>query len=119
MDFISKKLLDYCISHSSKESEILKELNKTTSKIDNVEFIAKTGNTSSQLLVELNNSNLEPPYGLISILIGVNNQFQGKSQQEFKDDFIKIVDKSLALLNGNKERLFVLSSQNHCHKQWL
>ncbi len=30
MDFISKKLLDYCISHSSKESEILKELNRQT-----------------------------------------------------------------------------------------
>ena len=89
--------------------QLLKELNKTTSKINNVEFIAKTGDTSSQLLSEMNNSNLEPPYGLISILIGVNNQFQGKSQQEFKDDFIKIIDKSIALLNGNKERLFVLS----------
>ena len=30
MDFISEKLLDYCISHSSKESEILKELNRQT-----------------------------------------------------------------------------------------
>ena len=89
--------------------QLLKELNKTTSKIDNVEFIANTGDTSSQLLAEMNNSNLEPPYGLISILIGVNNQFQDKSQQEFKDDFIKIIDKSIALLNGNKERLFVLS----------
>ena len=30
MNFISEKLLDYCISHSSKESEILKELNRQT-----------------------------------------------------------------------------------------
>ena len=30
MDFVGKKLLDYCISHSSKESEILKELNRQT-----------------------------------------------------------------------------------------
>ena len=30
MDFISEKLLDYCISHSSKESEILRELNRQT-----------------------------------------------------------------------------------------
>jgi acyl-CoA thioesterase-1 len=89
--------------------QLLKELNKTNSKINNVEFIAKTGATSSELYTAINNSNLEPPYGLISILIGVNNQFQGKSQQEFKDDFIKIINKSIALLNGNKERLFVLS----------
>ena len=30
MNFISEKLLNYCISHSSKESEILKELNRQT-----------------------------------------------------------------------------------------
>lgn len=30
MEFISEKLLDYCISHSSKESEILRELNRQT-----------------------------------------------------------------------------------------
>ena len=30
MDFISDKLLDYCISHSSKESDILRELNRQT-----------------------------------------------------------------------------------------
>ena len=87
----------------------MKELNKTTSKINSIEFIARTGDISTQLLSNMNNSNLEPPYGLISILIGVNNQFQNKSQQEFKDDFVKIIEKSIALLNGNKERLFVLS----------
>ena len=30
MNFISEKLLNYCLSHSSKESEILKELNRQT-----------------------------------------------------------------------------------------
>ena len=30
MDFISEKLLDYCISHSSNESKILRELNRQT-----------------------------------------------------------------------------------------
>ena len=30
MNFINEKLLNYCISHSSKESEILKELNRQT-----------------------------------------------------------------------------------------
>ena len=30
MNFISEKLLNYCISHSNKESEILKELNRQT-----------------------------------------------------------------------------------------
>ena len=30
MNFIGEKLLDYCITHSSKESDILKELNRQT-----------------------------------------------------------------------------------------
>ena len=31
----------------------------------------------------MNNSNLEPPYGLVSLLIGVNNQYQGQNANEF------------------------------------
>ena len=89
--------------------KLIHELNKTTDKINKIEFIAKSGATSSQLLTAINNAKLEPSFGLISILIGVNNQFQGKSQIEFKEDFIKILQKSISLVNGNKSRIFVLS----------
>jgi acyl-CoA thioesterase-1 len=89
--------------------KLINELNKTTEKINKIEFIAMSGATSSQLLTAINNAKLDPSFGLISILIGVNNQFQGKSQIEFKEDFIKILQKSISLVNGNKSRIFVLS----------
>ena len=62
-----------------------------------------------QLKNGMNNSNLEPPYGLISLLIGVNNQFQGQNANGFRPEFIEILEKSLKLVNNRKERFFVIS----------
>ena len=44
---------------------------------------AKTGWTAHELKTEINNSKLDYPYDWVSLLIGVNNQYQGKSLKEF------------------------------------
>ncbi len=88
---------------------LLNELNKTTQKINKIEFIAQTGWTSSRLIQAIDQKNIEPAYGLISLLIGVNNQFQNKTQTEFRNEFIELLNTSLRLLNNNKNRLIVLS----------
>ena len=88
---------------------LLNELNKTTQKINKIEFIAETGWTSSRLIQAIDQKNIEPAYGFISLLIGVNNQFQNKSQVEFRNEFIELLNTSLRLLNNNKSRLIVLS----------
>jgi hypothetical protein len=56
--------------------QFLNELKLYTSAIDTLQIIATSGWRVDQLKNGMNNSNLEPPYGLISLLIGVNNQFQ-------------------------------------------
>ena len=89
--------------------QLFNELKKSTDKIDSIKFIAKTGTTSSQLLAAIDNANLQPPFGLISLLIGVNNQFQNRSQEEFKNEFIELIETSLRLLDDNKNKLFILS----------
>ena len=89
--------------------QLFNELKKSTDKIDSIKFIAKTGTTSSQLLAAIDNANLQSPFGLISLLIGVNNQFQNRSQEEFKNEFIELIETSLRLLDDNKNKLFILS----------
>ena len=88
---------------------LLNELNKTTQKINKIEFIAETGWTSSRLIQAIDQKNIEPAYGFISLLIGVNNQFQNKSQVEFRNEFIELLNTCLRLLNNNKSRLIILS----------
>ena len=104
----------YTIGQSVKINErwpvqFLKELKTNTSAIDTLQIIAQTGWRVDQLKEAMNNSNLEPPYGLVSLLIGVNNQFQGQEAVGFRPEFIEILEKSLKLVENRTERLFVVS----------
>ena len=104
----------YTIGQSVEISErwpvqFLKELKINTSAIDTLQIIAQTGWRVDQLKEAMNSSNLEPPYGLVSLLIGVNNQFQGQNANDFKPEFIEILEKSLKLVENRTERLFVVS----------
>jgi lysophospholipase L1-like esterase len=89
--------------------QFLKELKSSTNAIDTLQIIAQTGWRVDQLKEAMNNSDLQPPYGLVSLLIGVNNQFQGQNANDFRPEFIEILEKSLKLVNNRKERLFVVS----------
>ena len=104
----------YTIGQSVEISErwpvqFLKELKTNTSAIDTLQIIAQTGWRVDQLKEAMNNSNLVPPYGLVSLLIGVNNQFQGQDVIGFRPEFIEILEKSLKLVENRTERLFVVS----------
>ena len=89
--------------------QFLKELKSSTNAIDTLQIIAQTGWRVDQLKEAMNNSDLQPPYGLVSLLIGVNNQFQGQDAVGFRPEFIEILEKSLKLVENRTERLFVIS----------
>ena len=48
-------------------------------------------------------------YDFVSLLIGVNNQYRGRSIESFKKDFIELLERSIKYANGKKERVFVVS----------
>lgn len=71
--------------------------------------IARTGWTTTNLLNAVASANLSNEFDLVTLLIGVNNQFQGKSIQQYKKEFITLLLKSIALAEGDKENVIVLS----------
>ena len=89
--------------------QFLSELKLYTKYIDTLQIIARSGWRVDQLKEEMNNSKLEPPYGLVSLLIGTNNQFQKQDANDFRPEFIEMLEKSLKLVKDRKERLFVIS----------
>ena len=48
-----------------------------------LQIIAQTGWRVDELIDEMNKSDLSAPYGLVSLLIGVNNQYRGRSIESF------------------------------------
>ena len=77
--------------------------------INNPDIIATTGWTTGNLLDALNNNPPKKTYSVVSILIGVNNQCQGKSLDEYKTQFTELLYKAIFYAGNNKNHVFVLS----------
>ena len=60
---------------------------------DTIKIIAETGFSTNELIQAIDNAGLEKRYNLISIQIGVNDQFRGNSIELFKQDFKKLVQR--------------------------
>jgi phospholipase/lecithinase/hemolysin len=45
----------------------------------------------------------------VTLLIGVNNQYRGRSVESYKVDFEKMLQRAIAFARGNKSRVIVLS----------
>ena len=76
----------------------------------NPQIIARTGWTTGDLLEALDEKKLiQGHYDIVSLLIGVNNQFQGRSQQEYQEEFNRLLNRSIELASGMTSHVFVLS----------
>jgi lysophospholipase L1-like esterase len=74
-----------------------------------VKIIARTGWTTSELWQGIQVSDLQPPYDLVSLLIGVNNQYRGYDIEAYRAQFDFLLKKSIEYAGGNANRVVVLS----------
>ena len=74
---------------------------------ETLKVIAKTGWTTTNLLSALEKEDVSN-YNLVSLLIGVNNQFQGLSFGKFKTEFDELLELSIEIAK-NKKHVFVVS----------
>jgi lysophospholipase L1-like esterase len=72
-------------------------------------IIARTGWTTDELSSAIDETELTPPYDLVSLLIGVNNQYRGRPVEEYRSEFTGLLDRALGFSGLRPERLFVLS----------
>lgn len=72
-------------------------------------IIAVTGWTTGDLKNAIAQANLTPKYDMVTLLIGVNNQYRGYTQSEYRTEFVQLLNTAISFANGNKQRVFVLS----------
>jgi len=72
-------------------------------------IIATTGWRTDDLSNAMDDENLASDYNLVSLLIGVNNQFQGKSVEDYKPEFEALLNRAINLAGGIKDNVFVVS----------
>lgn len=73
------------------------------------EIIATTGWTSSELQSAIKVAALKQKFNLVTLLIGVNNQYRGESLHVYREEFKDLLQTALDFTEGNTERVFVLS----------
>lgn len=78
---------------------------------DNVlDIVATNGWTTRQLINGIAQRNtLRSRYDLVSLLIGVNNQFQGRSIEEYRIEFAELLNTAIGRAGGDKDKVFVVS----------
>lgn len=72
-------------------------------------IIAKTGWTTSELQEAIKKENLSTRFTVVTLLIGVNNQYRGESREKYRKEFKELLQTAIGFAGGNKARVFVLS----------
>lgn len=73
------------------------------------EIIATTGHTTDELVNSINETTTLKNYDIVSVLIGVNNQYRGRAVENFELEFESLLLKAIAFANNIASHVFVLS----------
>ncbi len=76
-------------------------------------IIARTGWTTDELKAGIEAADQEYPllekYDRVSLLIGVNNQYRGRSADQYREEFTSLLEQALGYAGGNPDHVVVVS----------
>lgn len=90
-------------------AQMVKFIKAKNISIKDADIIALTGWTTGDLLNALDKNTLKNNYSFVTLLIGVNNQYQGRTLDEYKNQFTELLNRSIAYAGNNKNHVFVIS----------
>lgn len=85
-------------------------LRKDSVDVTNPDIIARTGWTTAELQDEIRRSGNQKIYALVSLMIGVNNQYRGQSQDRYRTEFATLLQTAIKFAGGKATHVFVLST---------
>lgn len=73
------------------------------------EIVAQTGWTTDELMAGIEAQRFLPSYNLVTLLIGVNNQYRHRQLDNYADEFTRLLEKAIALASHQPQQVVVLS----------
>jgi lysophospholipase L1-like esterase len=73
------------------------------------QVIAVTGWTTDELAEAIEKADLKPNYDLVTLLIGVNNQYRNRSVEEYRWQFYSLLCQAILFAKGNPASVWVFS----------
>lgn len=103
---IGESVCSTCSFPQQLKSQLQSTLSNTT--ID-LQVIATTGWTTTNLKAAITSAAPTADYDLVTLLIGVNNQYQHKPFSVYQQEFPELVNTAIALAKGDRSNVVVVS----------
>jgi lysophospholipase L1-like esterase len=71
--------------------------------------IATTGWTTDELATAIRERSIQETFSFVTLLIGVNNQYRERSLENYREEFLSLLNRAIFFANGHSRRVFVLS----------
>ncbi len=104
---IGESVCEACRFPEQLKAALMSSFNSETT-VD-LKVVAQTGWTTTNLLTALTLEDLKNDYNLVTLLIGVNNQYQNRAFSIYETEFPKLVNQSILYAKGNKLDVIVIS----------
>ncbi|HEY0199963.1 MAG TPA: SGNH/GDSL hydrolase family protein [Rhodanobacter sp.] len=90
-------------------AQLVGRLRRADVAIDDPRTVAVTGWTTDELAHGMDAAHLDPPFDLVTLQIGVNNQYRGRSAGDYRLQFSDLLKAAIALADGRAARVVVVS----------
>lgn len=71
--------------------------------------IARTGWTTDELNAAIDTENPQGSFDVVTLLIGVNNQYRGRSADNYREEFKSLLRRAIGFAGGEPSRVIVVS----------
>lgn len=104
----------YTIGESVQEKDrwpvqLVDTLNALGQGFEDPVIIARTGWRTDELIQAIDLEDPQPGFDLVSLLIGVNNQYQGRPIDQYREEFNTLLNTAVILAGNRPENVLVVS----------
>jgi len=104
----------YTIGHGVDESQrfpvqLVNKLNEAGKNVGKPTIVARTGWTTGELEQGIKDANLTGTYDLVTLLIGVNNQYRSRDTTEYRLQFRELLSQAVGFAKDIEKRVIVIS----------
>jgi len=90
-------------------SHLVRRLRGLGLALDEPRVIAKTGWTTEELEAAIDAEGVEGTFDVVSLLIGVNDQYRGRPASDYQEPFVRLLERAIAFAGENARNVVVLS----------
>ena len=84
-------------------------LRKDGYAFEDPEIVAKTGWTTDELQDAIDKHSFKDSYDFVTLLTGVNNQYRGRTVEDYRPGFESLLKQAIQFANGKADHVIVLS----------